>query len=60
LFSIRNKDNKIKKCYFELKNGFNKLNLLSETKTLLDKLIERYPTDIQILFESLKTNILVL
>lgn len=57
LFSIKNTHNKIKKCYFEIKNGFHKLGLNIEACNIISKLYNKFPEDPFIIFESYKYNL---
>lgn len=57
LFLIKERSSKIKKCYFEIKTCFTKLNLISEANKIISLLLERYPNDMFILLEAYKQSI---
>ena len=51
LFALNNIDTKIKKLYFELKFCLNSLKFYSQAYQLSLELYQKYPEDIQIIFE---------
>ena len=57
LFSLNNIDSKIKKLYFELKFCLNSLKFYSQAYQLSLELYQKYPNDIQIIFELSKDSI---
>ena len=57
LFSLNNIDSKIKKLYFELKFCLNSLKFYSQAYQLSLELYQKYPNDIQIIFELAKDSI---
>jgi len=57
LFTIKDRPSKIKKCYFEIRTCFTKLNLISEANKIILLLLERYPNDMFILLEAYKQSI---
>ncbi len=59
LFSIKNNDHKIIKCYFEIKNCLYKLELGYEGYRIIDKCYGKFKNEISVIFEYLKQNILV-
>jgi len=59
LFSIKNIDHKLIKCYFEMKNCFNKLDLIYEGFKITEKCYQRYKSNISVVFELLKQSVIV-
>ena len=57
LFALNNIDSKIKKLYFELKICLNSLKFYSQAYQLSLELYQKYPKDIQIIFELAKDSI---
>lgn len=57
LFALNNIDSKIKKLYFELKFCLNSLKFYSQAYQLSLELYQKYPKDIQIIFELAKDSI---
>ena len=57
LFALNNIDSKIKKLYFELKFCLNSLKFYSQAYQLSLELYQKYPNDIQIIFELAKDSI---
>ncbi len=57
LFSINNIDSKIKKIYFEIKICFTTLNFEEKAYETILNLEQKYPNDIQIIFEVSKMSI---
>ena len=57
LFTLNNIDSKIKKLYFELKFCLNSLKFYSQAYQLSLELYQKYPKDIQIIFELAKDSI---
>ena len=57
LFAFNNIDSKIKKLYFELKFCLNSLKFYSQAYQLSLELYQKYPNDIQIIFELAKDSI---
>ena len=57
LFALNNIDSKIKKLYFELKFCLNSLKFYSQAYQLSLELYQKYPQDIQIIFELAKDSI---
>lgn len=57
LFSLSDTHSKIKKCYFEIKQGYLKLGLQKEVVEIFEKLSQRYPNDIIIVFEEFKSHL---
>ena len=57
LFALNNIDNKIKKLYLELKFCLNSLKFYSQAYQLILELYQKYPNDIQIMFELAKDSI---
>jgi len=58
-FAIKSKNSKIKKCYFEIKNCFQKLQLNSEACKIIVKCSKLFPNDIVITYELLKQYIII-
>ncbi len=59
LFCITNTDSKIKKCYFELKNNFIKLGMLTEMYNIVERCYNKYSDDLVVKYEMLKSCVLV-
>ena len=57
LFALNNIDSKIKKLYLELKFCLNSLKFYSQAYQLILELYQKYPNDIQIMFELAKDSI---
>jgi tetratricopeptide (TPR) repeat protein len=57
LFALNNIDSKIKKLYLELKFSLNSLKFYSQAYQLILELYQKYPNDIQIMFELAKDSI---
>ena len=57
LFALNNIDSKIKKLYLELKFCLNSLKFYSQAYQLTLELYQKYPNDIQIIFELAKDSI---
>jgi len=57
LFALNNIDSKIKKLYLELKFCLNSLKFYSQAYQLSLELYQKYPNDIQIMFELAKDSI---
>ena len=57
LFALNNIDSKIKKLYLELKFCLNSLKFFSQAYQLILELYQKYPNDIQIMFELAKDSI---
>ena len=57
LFALNNVDSKIKKLYLELKFCLNSLKFYSQAYQLTLELYQKYPNDIQIIFELAKDSI---
>jgi tetratricopeptide (TPR) repeat protein len=57
LFALNNIDSKIKKLYLELKFCLNSLKFYSQAYQLILALYQKYPNDIQIMFELAKDSI---
>ena len=57
LFALNNIDSKIKKLYLELKFCLNSLKFYSQAYQLILELYQKYPKDIQIMFELAKDSI---
>ena len=51
LFALNDLDTKIKKLYFELKFCLNSLKFYSQSYQIILELYQKYPNDIQIIFE---------
>ncbi len=51
--------NKIKKCYFEIKNCFVKLGMLCEVYNTNEKCYSKYNEDLVVKFEMLKCRVMV-
>ena len=51
LFALNDLDTKIKKLYFELKFCLNFLKFYSQSYQIILELYQKYPNDIQIIFE---------
>jgi hypothetical protein len=60
LFAIKDKTNKIKKAYFEIKNCFQKLNLNLEAYKTIERCYDIFPNDIIVAYELLKQSITVI
>ena len=58
-FCLNNKNNKIKKCYFEIKNCFSKLGMLCEVYNTIEKCYSKYSDDIVVKYEMLKCCVMV-
>lgn len=59
LFTIKNKDDKIKKISFEIKGCLLKLGYSLEALNVMNSLYQRYQEDYLIVFECLKSNLVV-
>jgi hypothetical protein len=59
LFTIKNLDHKIIKCYFEIKNCFNKLDLIYEGFKIIERCYLSYKSNIAVVFELLKQSVIV-
>ncbi len=59
ILSFNNRDDKIKKCIFEIKNSFQKLGLQNDAHKLIEKYYEKYSDDIVFIYEYLKQSLLV-
>ena len=57
LFALNNIDSKIKKLYLELKFCLNSLKFYSQAYQLILEIYQKYPNDIQIMFELTKDSI---
>ena len=57
LFALNNIDSKIKKLYFELKFCLNTLKFYSQAYQLSLEIYQKYPNDIQIMFELAKDSV---
>ena len=58
LFGLNNIDVKIKKLYFELKINLHSLKFFTQSYKLIIELHEKYPDDIQIIFELCRDSIM--
>jgi hypothetical protein len=58
-FSLNKRNNKIKKCYFEIKNCFIKLGMLCEVYNTIEKCYSKYNEDLVVKFEMLKCCVMV-
>jgi hypothetical protein len=59
MFALKNPDNKMKKCYLELRNCFLKLGMHNEAFKIVEKCYEIFANDIVIMYEYLKQCIIV-
>ena len=59
LFALKNKENKIKKCFFEIKNCLHRLGLNNEAYKVMENCYEMFPGDIVVGYELLKQSISV-
>ena len=57
LFALDDMDTKIKKLYFELKYCLNTLKFYSQSYQIILELYQKYPNDIQIIFELAKDSV---
>ena len=57
LFALDDIDTKIKKLYFELKYSLNSLKFYSQSYQIILELYQKYPQDIQIIFELAKDSV---
>lgn len=58
LFGLNNIDIKIKKLYFELKINLHSLKFFTQSYKLIIELHEKYPDDVQIIFELCRDSIM--
>lgn len=59
LFTIKSRDDKIKKISFEIKGCLLKLGYSLDALKIMNSLYESYPDDFLIAFECLKSNLVV-
>jgi hypothetical protein len=59
LFAMKHNDRKIIKCYFEMKNCFQKLGLLIEAYKIIEKCYSSYKEDVAVIYEMLKQSIMI-
>jgi hypothetical protein len=58
-YAIKSSENKLKKCYFEIKNCFSRIGLINEAYSAAEQCYNKFQDDIVVMFEMLKQSILV-